>query len=129
MNSVNLLGRLGSDAEVKVLTNGQAVIKFSVATSEKWKDKTTGEAKERTEWHRCVYFTKGAALAQYLTKGTMLGVQGSMTYGSYEKDGVKHYTADVKVNQVFFTGGGGVQKPAADPDGLPPADGEEEPPF
>ncbi len=127
MNVVNIVGRLGNDAEVKMLQNGQAVIKFSVATSEKWKDKTTGEQKERTEWHRCVYFTKSANLAQYLTKGTMIGVQGSMTYGSYEKDGVKHHTADVKVNQVHFTGSKNVSTPVAvDPDGL---DADEEAPF
>ncbi len=132
MNRVMLLGRLGNDAEVKALQNGQVVIKFSVATSEKWKDKNTGEAKERAEWHRCVYFTKTAGIAPYLTKGAMIGVEGAMTYGSYEKDGVKHYTADVKVARVHFTGGGkGAAAPAtADPDGLDaPDDGDGEPPF
>lgn len=108
MNVITIAGNVGQDAELKVLTNGSSVLKFSLATSEKWKDKTTGEAKEKTEWHRCVYFSKGAEkLAQYITKGTKLAVQGAMSYGSYEKDGTKVYTADVKVNNITFMGSKG----------------------
>lgn len=103
MNTCTLMGNVGKDAEVRVLQNGSAVLKFSLATSERWKDKTTGEAKEKTEWHNCSYFSKGAEkLAQYIKKGSKLAVEGSIAYSSYEKDGVKKYSTDIKVSQIHF---------------------------
>lgn len=106
MNKILLIGNIGADAELKVLANDNAVLKFNLATSEKWKDKN-GDKQEKTEWHRVSLFGPRAKnLAQYLTKGTKVVVEGSMTYGSYEKDGVKHYTADVKAQNIEFVGGG-----------------------
>lgn len=107
MNRVFLMGNLGKDAELKVLAGDNAVCNFSVATSETWKDKQTGEKKERTEWHRCQLFgPRAKSIAQYLVKGTKVVVEGSIRYGSYEKDGVKHYTTDINVTNVEFAGGG-----------------------
>lgn len=131
MNRATLIGNLGADADLKVFPDGNGVLNFSVATSEKWKDKTTGEKKEKTEWHRCKLFGPRAnSLAQYMLKGTKVAVTGSIETRSYEKDGVKQYATEIKVLDVEFCGGpkGGSQ--AADPDGLPPAgDDGEEPPF
>lgn len=106
MNRVVLMGNLGADAELKVLGNGSAVSKFSLATTEKWKD-SEGNKQEKTSWHRCNLWGKRAqAVSQYLTKGTRVLVEGSIEYGSYEKDGVKHYTTDIKVLNLEFVGGG-----------------------
>ena len=117
MNKVVLLGRLGGDAELKVTQGGQAVSKFSLATSEKWKDKD-GELQERTEWHRCVFWgDRAKKLNQYLTKGKQILVEGSIRYGSYEKDGVKMYTTDINVMNVEFAGdakNGGGKKESRD---------------
>lgn len=107
MNRVILLGNLGNDAELKALGNGNSVLNFSLATSEKWKDKDTGEQKEKTQWHRCALFGKRAeSLASYLVKGTRLVVEGSIEYRSYEKDGVKQYATNINVSNVEFAGGG-----------------------
>ncbi len=112
MNRVTLIGNIGADAELKITPSGGAVLKFTLATSERWTDKSTGEKKDKTEWHRCVSFQKSAEkLAQYLVKGTKIAVEGAMTYGKYEKDGVTHYTADVKVQNIEFVGSKGGGKP------------------
>ncbi len=133
MNRVTLIGNLGADGDLKVFQDGNAVLNFSVATSEKWTDKQTGEKKEKTEWHRCKLFGKrGSSLAQYMTKGSKVAVTGSIETRSYEKDGVKQYATEIKVLDVELLGGGpkGNAAPAAaDPDGLDAPDGEEEPPF
>jgi single-strand DNA-binding protein len=130
MNKVILVGGVGSDAELKVLANGSAVCKFSIATNEKWVDKA-GVKQEKTTWHRCnLWGTRAEKIAQYITKGSKLLVEGSIDNGSFEKEGVKHNTSDIKVSNVEFLGGSkpGGQSAGADPDGLPPA-GDEEPPF
>lgn len=107
MNKCYLLGRLGADAELKVTPSGKTVLKFSLATSEKYKDRE-GTLQEKTQWHRCVMWSDRAAkLAQHLTKGTQLLIEGTIEYGSYEKDNVKHYTTDIKVFNVEFAGGNG----------------------
>lgn len=131
MNKVILIGNLGTDAELKVLANGDGLLKFSLATSEKWKDKATGEAKEKTEWHRCVLFGKRAiGLAPHLVKGTKIALEGGLQYGSYEKDGVKHYTTDIKVDNVEFAGGAkGDRAPAPSRADDSQAAGDEEIPF
>lgn len=131
MNKVMLLGNIGQDPELKVLQNGQAVLKFSMATEEKWKDKE-GEVQKRTDWHRCELWGKRAeSLAKHLTKGSKVLVEGSLKYGSYEKDGVKHYTTDIKVLDLHFAGGkrsegGGSDAPPAPSDDAP---GDVEIPF
>ncbi len=135
MNKVILIGNLGNAGELKVFGDGNTVLNFSVATSEKWTDKQTGEKKEKTEWHRCKLFGKrGQSLAQYMTKGTKVAVTGAIETRSYDKDGVKHYATEIKVLDVELLGGPKAgtntapEAAAADPDGLDAPDGEE-PPF
>ena len=104
VNKVILLGRLGMDAELKVTQGGQSYANFSLATSETWKDKE-GNKQEKTEWHRCTMWGDRAKnLAQYLTKGKMLYVEGSLETRTYEKDGEKRYATGVKVLNVQFAG-------------------------
>ena len=98
VNKVIILGRLGQDPELKYTQSGMAVCKFSLATSKKKKDGT-----EVTAWHRCTAFDKrGEVIAQYLSKGRMLYIEGELSYGQYEKDGQKHYTTDIIVNTFSF---------------------------
>jgi single-strand DNA-binding protein len=94
-NKVILVGNLGNDPEIKYTDGGTAICTLSVATTERWKN-ADGEKQEKTEWHRVKIFGKlGEVAAEYLRKGSKVYLEGSMSYGSYEKDGVKHYTADV----------------------------------
>ena len=79
VNKVILIGNLGQDPELKYMQNGGAVCNFSLATSESWKDKNSGEAKERTEWHRLVAFRRTAeVVGEYLTKGSKVYVEGHL---------------------------------------------------
>lgn len=107
MNKVILAGNLGSDAELKYFEgSGNSVLNFSVATTEKWKDRD-GNKKEKTNWHRCQLNGKRAeALAQYLTKGTKVLVTGSVQYREFEKDGQKRTATDIRVDDVEFLGSG-----------------------
>lgn len=94
-----LIGNLGQDPEVRFMTNGNAVCNFSLATSEKWKDKTTGQPVEKTEWHRVSIFGKLAEIAgQYLRKGSNVYIEGRNQTREWEKDGVKRYTTEVIVD-------------------------------
>jgi single-strand DNA-binding protein len=105
MNRVTLLGNLGADAELKVLANGDAVANFSIATTEKWKDRE-GNPQEKTEWHRCSIWGKRASgLAPHLQKGTKVLVEGKLETRSYEKDGEKRYTTAIKVTELEFASG------------------------
>lgn len=110
-----LIGHLGRDGELKYTTSGSAVVNFSLATTDTWKDKTTGEKQERTEWHRIAYFGKGAeAVAEYLTKGKPVYVEGSIQTREYEKDGEKKYSTEIRADRVQLLGskGGGGAKSA-----------------
>jgi len=106
MNKVILIGNVGSDSELKTTQSGQSILKFSLATSEKWKDKE-GNKQEKTEWHRCqLWGTRGNALHKYILKGTKLAVEGSIAYSSYgDKDGNTRYVTDIKVYNLEFVGG------------------------
>lgn len=96
VNKVILVGRLGKDPEVRNLENGATVANFTMATSETYKDKTTGERKEITEWHNVVLWRGLAEIAQkYLHKGDMVFVEGKLRTRSWEKDGVTRYTTEV----------------------------------
>lgn len=96
VNKVILVGRLGKDPEVRNLENGAVVANFSVATSESYKDKTTGEKKEITEWHNVVLWRGLAEIAQkYLHKGDMVYIEGKLRTRSWEKEGVTRYTTEV----------------------------------
>ena len=106
INKVILVGRLGRDPEVRYTPDGAAVANFSIATSEEWKDKTTGEKKERTEWHRIVAFRKlGEICGEYLSKGKQVYVEGRLQTRSWEKDGVTRYTTEIVAYDVQFLGG------------------------
>lgn len=124
INKVIIVGNLGRDPEVSYMPSGKAVTKFSVATSETWKDKTTGEKKERTEWHRIIAYDKlGEICGEYLAKGRQVYVEGKLQTRSYDdKEGVKRYTTEIIATDVQFLGGreAGGGRPASG--GAPPRD-------
>ena len=107
VNKVLLLGRLGQDIELRYTPNGDAVGNCTMATSETWKDKGTGERKERTEWHRLVIWGRRAeGLKDYLLKGTQIYVEGRLQTRQWEaKDGGKRSTTEVRVDHIEFVGG------------------------
>ena len=108
VNKVTLVGNLGNDPETKYMPSGGAVTNISIATSSAWKDKQTGQMNEKTEWHRVVFFNRLAEIAgEYLRKGSQVYVEGRLRYGSYEKDGVKHYTTEIVGNEMQMLGGKG----------------------
>lgn len=96
VNKVILVGHLGQNPDSKTLDSGAMVCNFSVATSESWKDKNTGERQERTEWHRVVAFRKLAEIcAEYLRKGSKVYIEGNLQTRQWEKDGEKRYTTEI----------------------------------
>lgn len=106
VNKVIVVGNVGKDPETRYTPAGLAIASFSIATSESWKDKTTGEKQERTEWHRCTAFGKLAEIiGEYVKKGSQLYVEGSLRTEEYEKDGVKRYTTKIIVNEMRMLGG------------------------
>ncbi len=120
INKVIIVGNLGRDPEVRYMPDGTAVTNFSVATSESWKDKQTGEKKERTEWHRIVAWRGlGEICGKYLSKGRQVYVEGKLQTRSWEKDGVTHYMTEIVAADVQFLGGrednmGGGGRPSRD---------------
>jgi len=95
------VGRLGKDPEVRNLESGVAVANFSLATSETYKDRTTGEKRETTEWHNIVLWRGLAEIAQrYLHKGDMIYVEGKLRTRSWEKDGITRYTTEVVADNM-----------------------------
>ncbi len=106
INKVILIGNLGRDPEVRYTPDGAAVANFSIATSEQWKDKATGEKKERTEWHRIVAFRRlGEICGEYLSKGKQVYIEGRLQTRSWEKDGITRYTTEIVASDVQFLGG------------------------
>lgn len=106
LNKVMLIGRLGRDPEIRYSQQGVAVVNFSIATSEQWTDKNTGERQERTEWHNVVVFGKQAETCEkYLSKGSQIYVEGKLQTTSYEKDGQTHYPTKIVVSNFQFLGG------------------------
>lgn len=101
VNKVILIGNLGADPETKSLTNGDAVTNATIATSETWKDKQTGEKREKTEWHRVVFFRRlGEIAGDYLQKGSKVYIEGKLQTRSWEKDGQKHYTTEIVASEL-----------------------------
>ena len=99
VNKVILVGTCGQDPEVRYLPNGNAVTNLSLATSEQWTDKQTGQKVEKTEWHRVVLFGKVAEIAgEYVTKGTQVYIEGKLQTREWEKDGIKRYSTEVHVD-------------------------------
>jgi len=105
VNRITILGRMGKDPELKTMTNGNKVTNFSVATSKKWKDKVSGETKEKVTWHSIVIWGNLADVAaRYLKKGDNVYLEGEMDNRSYEKDGVTKYISEVNVTQMVMLG-------------------------
>ena len=99
LNKVLLIGRLGADPEIKQMVNGKNVARMSIATSNTWKDKNTGEKKEKTEWHRVVIFNEGLVniVQQYVKKGSQVYIEGQLTTRKWrdEKSGLDRYSTEV----------------------------------
>lgn len=114
LNQVNIIGRLGQDPEVKFMSNGTAVCNITVATSERWKDKQTGEQKEETEWHRMVIYGRLAEVAgEYLRKGSLAFFEGSLKTRKWQdQQGVDKYTTEIRVEKmkILSTNNGGQQQ-------------------
>lgn len=140
VNKAILVGHLGRDPEIRYAASGAAIANVSLATSESWKDKTTGENTERTEWHRVVFFGRLAEIVgEYLKKGSQVYVEGRIQTRKWQdKDGNDRYTTEVVANEMQMLGGrggsGGGDTPAASADsndsgGAPPADFDDDIPF
>lgn len=105
INRVILVGNLGNDPEIRYTQGGMAITTLSVATTSVRKDKD-GQQIEKTEWHRVKLFGKlGEIAGEYLKKGRQVYIEGRLEYGSYEKDGVKHYTTDIVADEMQMIGG------------------------
>lgn len=99
VNKVILIGNVGGDPEVRYLPNGNAVANITLATSDSWKDKQTGQQQERTEWHRVVFFGRIAeVVGEYVRKGSKMYIEGRLQTREWEKDGVKRYTTEIVVD-------------------------------
>ena len=106
VNKVILVGNLGNDPDVKYTQGGMAITTLSLATTSVRKDRD-GNQQEKTEWHRVKLFGKlGEIAGEYLKKGRSVYIEGRLEYGSYEKDGIKHYTTDIVADEMQMLGGG-----------------------
>ena len=114
LNKVLLIGRLGADPEIKQMVNGKSVARLSLATSQSWKDKSTGEKKEKTEWHRIVVFNDGLVnvVQQYLKKGAQIYVEGQLTTRKWkdEQSGQDKFSTEIVIqgynSSLTMLGGG-----------------------
>lgn len=124
INKVILVGNVGQDPEMKYMPSGGAVTNISIATSESWKDKQTGQQQERTEWHRVVFFNRLAEIVgEYVRKGSKLYIEGSLRTRKWQgQDGQDRYTTEIVANEMQMLdsrqegagmGGMGYQQPAA----------------
>lgn len=116
-NLVILQGRLGQDPDMKYTAAGKAIANLSIATSESWKDKSTGERQEKTEWHKVVIFGPAAEVAQnHLAKGSAVMIQGKLQTRKWEKDGITRYSTEVVADMygglilIEKSSGGGQQQ-------------------
>lgn len=109
LNQAQIIGHLGKDPESRFLPSGEAVCNFSIATTEKWKDKASGEQKEQTEWHRINTFGRLAEVCgEYLRKGALVYVAGKITTRKYtDKDGVERYSTEITAREMKMLGGKG----------------------
>lgn len=109
VNRVTLIGNLGKDPETRYLPSGDAVTNITVATTDKWKDKQSGEAREATEWHKVSFFGKLAEIAgQYLLKGSQVYIEGKLQTRKYtDKDGVEKYSTEIKAETLQMLGSKG----------------------
>lgn len=114
VNKVILVGNLGQDPEVKYMPSGQAVCNISIATTDSWSDKTTGEKQERTEWHRVVFFRRLAEIAgEYLRKGSQVYIEGRLQTRKWQdQSGADRYTTEIIANEMQMLGGRGASSGA-----------------
>ena len=100
LNKVQLIGNIGADPDIRRMQNGNEVCNLSLATSESWKDKQTGERQTKTEWHRVVIFSQGLVnvCKNYLKKGSKVYIEGQLATRSWEQDGQKKYTTEIVLN-------------------------------
>ncbi|MEX1222900.1 MAG: single-stranded DNA-binding protein [Idiomarina sp.] len=107
INKVILIGNLGADPEIRYTQNSTAIANLSIATSETWKDKQTGEQREQTEWHRCVAYRRLAEIAgEYLKKGSKIYVEGRLQTRKWQgQDGVERYTTEIVINELQMLDG------------------------
>jgi single-strand DNA-binding protein len=132
INKVILVGNVGQDPETKFMPNGNAVTNLTLATSETWKDKNTGENKEKTEWHRITLYQRLAEIAgEYVKKGAKLYIEGKLQTRSWEQDGVKRYATEIIASEMQMLDSRGSQsgtqssgKPAPQDDSF-----SDDPPF
>ena len=140
INKVILVGNIGKDPEVRYTASGSAITNISIATSESWRDKTSGEQQERTEWHKVVFFNRLAEIAgEYLKKGSQVYVEGALRTRKWQdQSGQDRYTTEIVANEMQMLGsrGGseGADRPAQAKKGfrVSPASGQganEPPPF
>ena len=132
VNSCTFIGNLGKDPEMRYTASGEAICNFSIACSESWKDKNTGEKKEQTEWVRISFFGKLAEICgQYLKKGSQVYVEGSMRTRKWtDKDGQEKYTTEIRGNEMKMLGGkpeGGGQRQQSNEYDQTPAPQKEKP--
>lgn len=137
VNKVILVGNVGQDPEVRYMPSGNAVANLSLATSDNWKDKNTGEQQERTEWHRVVFFNRLAEIVeQYVKKGGKLYIEGRLQTRSWEQDGVKRYTTEIVANEMQMLDSRGSanaqdgfgRQPQAQPEQQPATQPQQQPP-
>jgi single-strand DNA-binding protein len=127
VNKVILVGNLGKDPETRYLPNGEAVSNCTIATTDSWKDKTSGEKKEATEWHRVVFYRRLAEIAgQYLKKGSQVFIEGSLKTRKWtDKEGHERYTTEIVADAMQMLGsrqgGGDSTSSAPRPAGASPA--------
>jgi single-strand DNA-binding protein len=120
LNKVILIGNLGADPEQRAFPNGDAICNLRLATTENWKDKSTGEARENTEWHRVVLYRRLAEIAgQYLKKGSQVYVEGRLRTRKWQdKDGQERYTTEIEASEMKMlgsaTGAATARHPAAE---------------
>lgn len=107
LNKAIIIGNLGRDPETRYAPNGDAICTVSIATTENWKDKNTGEKKEATEWHRVVFFQRLAEIAsQYLKKGSQVYIEGKIVTRKWQdKDGTDRYTTEIRAQEMKMLGG------------------------
>jgi single-strand DNA-binding protein len=107
VNKVIIVGNLGADPDVRYTGNGTAVCNLSIATSEQWTDKQSGQKQERTEWHKVALFGRLAEIAgEYLKKGRSVYIEGSLRTDKYEKEGQEHYSTKIIASELQMLGGG-----------------------
>ena len=134
VNKVILIGHLGADPEISTTQGGTALAKFRIATTDTWKDRTTGERQERTEWHSIVAWDKLAQICgEYLHKGKMVYVEGSLQTRSWDDaSGQKRYKTEIKANNILMLSPRGEGAPREYPQAVAPAgtpDEDDDVPF